>query len=418
MAMSRSRGRTLLTSRSPMRIAPPSSGSSPASMRRAVDLPEPDGPTSTRSSPSPMSRSSLSTAGIDVPSYVRVAGSYRTDVIDDSSLDRTHRQATDHSLLGDPAGEHHGNAREHRRRRQLGQEGPARADVRGDPDGHRRAVDGVELDRVEELVPREDDAQQPGRRDAGGGQRQDDRGQLPAEAGAVDLRGLDQLARDLLEERPQHPYGEGEVDARVQDDQHQPAVEQVQVPRQDPDRQDRGDDRQELCRDEEEQDVAPLPDRHDRQRVRGGDRKRQDDQRRDEHDDRRVGERLAEGQQPGGATGDVAVAVERRMEEQLGTRVRVLLALERVEHHPEDREEEDQADDPGQQPERAIDPPALADDDRRRDCAHAISSPFNSRDSTRSATVATTIEAMTTTMLYEDARPNSQPPPMERWKTK
>src|SRR3954466_9400084 len=180
MAMSRSRGRTLLTSRSPMRIAPPSSASRPASMRRAVDLPEPEGPTSTRSSPSPMSRLRLSTAGIDVPSYVRVAWSYRTDVIDASSLDRTHREPADHPLLADPPGEHPRDAREHRRRPQLGQEGRARADVRGDPDGHRRAVDRVELDRVEELVPREDDTEQPRRRDPGGGQRQDDRGQLPA----------------------------------------------------------------------------------------------------------------------------------------------------------------------------------------------------------------------------------------------
>ena len=42
--MSRSRGRTLLTSRSPMRIAPSSSGSRPASIRSAVDLPEPGRP--------------------------------------------------------------------------------------------------------------------------------------------------------------------------------------------------------------------------------------------------------------------------------------------------------------------------------------------------------------------------------------
>src|SRR5919198_5770891 len=159
MAMSRSRGRTLETSRSPMWIEPPLSGSRPASMRSAVDLPEPDGPTSTSSSPSPMSRSRLSTAAIDVPSYVRVAWSYRTEVIQGSSLDRAHREATDHALLGNPSGEYHGDAGKHRGGRQLGQEVPPRADVRRHPDGDRRALHRVELDCVEELVPREDDAQ-------------------------------------------------------------------------------------------------------------------------------------------------------------------------------------------------------------------------------------------------------------------
>ena len=52
--MSRSFGGTLLTTRSPMRISPPVMFSSPAIMRSRVDLPQPDGPTSTTNSPSPM----------------------------------------------------------------------------------------------------------------------------------------------------------------------------------------------------------------------------------------------------------------------------------------------------------------------------------------------------------------------------
>src|SRR3954452_16773977 len=111
--MSRSRGRTLLTSRSQMRIDPASSGSRPASIRSAVDLPDPDGPTRTSSSPSPMSRSRLSTAAMSVPSYVRVAWSYLTAVIGGSSLDRAHREPADHPLLRGPAGEHDRNARQY-----------------------------------------------------------------------------------------------------------------------------------------------------------------------------------------------------------------------------------------------------------------------------------------------------------------
>ena len=50
--MSRSFGGTLFTTRSPMRISPAVMFSRPAIMRSSVDLPQPDGPTSTTNSPS------------------------------------------------------------------------------------------------------------------------------------------------------------------------------------------------------------------------------------------------------------------------------------------------------------------------------------------------------------------------------
>jgi hypothetical protein len=63
MAMSRSFEDTLTTSRPSMRTLPASIGSRPASIRSAVDFPDPDGPTRTTSSPSAIVRLSLSTAG-------------------------------------------------------------------------------------------------------------------------------------------------------------------------------------------------------------------------------------------------------------------------------------------------------------------------------------------------------------------
>src|SRR5437016_1986349 len=54
MAMSRSFGGTLLTTRSPILISPEVMFSRPAIIRSSVDLPHPDGPTSTTNSPSPM----------------------------------------------------------------------------------------------------------------------------------------------------------------------------------------------------------------------------------------------------------------------------------------------------------------------------------------------------------------------------
>src|SRR5665213_1851253 len=59
MAMSRSLGWTLLTTRSPIEIVPEVMFSSPASIRSKVDLPQPEGPTRTTKAPSSI--------GIDTP---------------------------------------------------------------------------------------------------------------------------------------------------------------------------------------------------------------------------------------------------------------------------------------------------------------------------------------------------------------
>src|SRR4051794_30380106 len=60
--MSRSRGATSLTTRSPILSEPDEASSSPATIRSAVDLPLPDGPTRMVNSPSVTDRSSPSTA--------------------------------------------------------------------------------------------------------------------------------------------------------------------------------------------------------------------------------------------------------------------------------------------------------------------------------------------------------------------
>src|SRR5450756_820810 len=52
MAMSRSFGCTLFTTRLPIEMVPEVMFSSPASIRNSVDLPQPDGPTSTTKAPS------------------------------------------------------------------------------------------------------------------------------------------------------------------------------------------------------------------------------------------------------------------------------------------------------------------------------------------------------------------------------
>src|SRR5262245_17400990 len=64
MAMSRSLGGTSLTTSPSTAISPSLISSSPAIMRKVVDLPQPDGPTSTTNSLSAMSRSMPRTASV------------------------------------------------------------------------------------------------------------------------------------------------------------------------------------------------------------------------------------------------------------------------------------------------------------------------------------------------------------------
>ncbi|MNW04423.1 hypothetical protein D3C71_2005110 [compost metagenome] len=63
MAISRSFGASSLTRFPAMRISPDVTLSSPAIIRSRVDLPQPEGPTSTTNSPSPIFRSTSCRTG-------------------------------------------------------------------------------------------------------------------------------------------------------------------------------------------------------------------------------------------------------------------------------------------------------------------------------------------------------------------
>src|SRR6266852_5460134 len=104
MAMSRSLGGSSLTTRSPMAISPAVISSSPATMRKVVVLPQPDGPTSTMNSLSRISRfTSLTTwtasnfllrfrmSTLAMASPLDRAGNARDVVLDEEGIDERHR---------------------------------------------------------------------------------------------------------------------------------------------------------------------------------------------------------------------------------------------------------------------------------------------------------------------------------------
>src|SRR5580700_1278308 len=99
MAISRSRGGRLLTTRSPIRTSPLVISSRPAIMRNAVVLPQPDGPTRHTNSPSLISRLRLLTASAPPPSYRLVRSSRTTPAMTRSSFHRPGEHATDEISL-------------------------------------------------------------------------------------------------------------------------------------------------------------------------------------------------------------------------------------------------------------------------------------------------------------------------------
>src|SRR6185437_12797034 len=166
--MSRSLGGTKVTSFSPISTRPPSSGSRPASMRRAVVLPDPDGPTKTMNSPSLMSSSRASTAGGASLAYTRVADTNFTPAIGNLrsswcrncqiSLDGSHGQAADQRPLGDPADDDDRDRGHGGGRGQVREVQPFLGDRADQEHRQGRGVGDGQVEREEQLVPGEDHA--------------------------------------------------------------------------------------------------------------------------------------------------------------------------------------------------------------------------------------------------------------------
>src|ERR1035437_9837726 len=97
--MSRSRGARSLTTRSPSSISPLVTDSSPAIMRSAVVLPQPDGPTRQTNSPWATSRLTESSESAALPAYCLVSSLKVTLDIGPHSFDGTREDATDEVTL-------------------------------------------------------------------------------------------------------------------------------------------------------------------------------------------------------------------------------------------------------------------------------------------------------------------------------
>src|SRR5437870_2623001 len=165
--MSRSLGGRSFTTRSPMVISPPVISSSPATIRSVVDLPQPEGPTSTTNSLSRTWRFTSLTACTS--SYFLFRSFMRTCAMM-PSLSALHGAGESGHVVFDEEGiyQGHGDGAQEGSRHQLAPEVDVAPDQLGD-DAH---GDGLALgrreedQRVDELVPGQREREDPRREDA------------------------------------------------------------------------------------------------------------------------------------------------------------------------------------------------------------------------------------------------------------
>src|SRR3954447_4263305 len=97
--MSRSRGASSFTRSPPMTSSPSEISSRPATIRSAVDLPQPEGPTRIMNSPSPISRFMSLTASWPSAKTLVTPSRVISDIAGSLSLDGTGSQAGDDAAL-------------------------------------------------------------------------------------------------------------------------------------------------------------------------------------------------------------------------------------------------------------------------------------------------------------------------------
>ena len=227
----------------------------------------------------------------------------------------------------------------------LAQKRPSGTRIGGNEDRERRCLRGRKVQGPERLVPGEDEVEEKRRGDARHRHRGEHVGELLADRRAVHAGGLKDVLRDLLEIGEQHPHDDRQV-AEAQDrDEADAQIEEAEVAVDEIDRHEHADGRHHLGREHPQKDVARARRRGEGHRPGRRHRDQHGDQRRAARDHDRVD----------GVMHIVAPALHGRvvlgrpMEEQEGRRrrKRLELGLEARQHHPQDGEEDHEADDPG-----------------------------------------------------------------------
>src|ERR1700716_440375 len=192
MAMSRSLGSTSLTTRPPISIVPALGLSRPATMLSSVDLPQPDGPTSTVNSPLSMSRSiAFSTSRLAYRfDRARMLNAAMKTSSPTPSLHGPRGEASQEIPSAEQIDEQRRQRRDQHRRTLVAEHrlGGDRSRKRDQRRRYRLLIAGRKGDAKEELVPDPGELKDHGHDQDRRRQRQDDLPENPEETGAVDPR--------------------------------------------------------------------------------------------------------------------------------------------------------------------------------------------------------------------------------------
>src|SRR6266498_98782 len=243
--MSRSFGGRSLTIRSPIVISPAVISSSPATIRSVVDLPHPEGPTSTTNSLSRMWRFTSLTACTSsyflFRSFIITWAMHVSPCSEcrDGTPGRPQRASAFHGpgeagdIVLDEEGVNESDrdrAQQRPRHERAPEEDVAPDELGDDADRDRLLLRGGEEDEgVDELVPGQREGEDSGRQDAGCGDRKDDLDHGPQPRGPVDARALLQLFRDRLEVPHHQPRAKRDEEGRIGQDERPRCVAEPEV---------------------------------------------------------------------------------------------------------------------------------------------------------------------------------------------
>src|SRR6185503_5313301 len=302
--MSRSLGGRSLTTRSPMTISPAVISSSPATIRRVVDLPHPDGPTSTMNSLSRIWRFTSLTActssyflfrSFIITWAMNVSPCSECPMVHHSRPGRSsafHRpgEAGDVVLDEERVDERDRDRAQQRSGHERTPEKDVAPDQLGDDaDRHRLLLRGREKDqRVDELVPGQGEGEDARRQDAGRGDREDDLDHGPYPRGPVDPRALLQLLRNRLEVAHEQPRAERDEERRIGQDQRPRRVAEPEVADDVGQRDEQERRRHQIGDEDAGAEAAGQRKAEPRQRIAGQEPAEERDQRGQERDEHRV----------------------------------------------------------------------------------------------------------------------------------
>src|SRR6266540_484582 len=296
--MSRCLGSTSVTSRSPMRIAPSLTSSSPAMQRKRVVLPQPDGPTSTMNSPSWIVRSTQSTARTPFGNVLTTVCSSMPATSRSALQPGRHDPARELSLQGEER--HYRRQREHHR---AGKRGGYQRDLlsrvvvaRGDLHTQRSQPVGQKQLGPDVLAPPAGAEQHERDCERSSRVRQVDLQERPEVAAAVDRGSVVELGREAGIELAEEEDQEG-VSGDAPD---QPGPARRVHPELDDDPEGRNEndrERDQRRPEHEDEDGVATPGPHAREGVTGESARDDRRHRRNEGEDGRVPEVVREREQ-------------------------------------------------------------------------------------------------------------------------